>query len=471
MTKYLLLLPEALVVAGAIAMLLLARSGTSRYRRWRTSLPALAVLILLVALAIELRVGADIRAYFGGALLVDRFALFVKAAVLLAAAVGIAVADWGAEDSMSIGLAMPMLAAFGVMVVASGGDFLSVWAGLELAGAAGVVMLATRRPDSALRLLLLGTAASALMLVGLAFVYATAGTADLGGVHGALLGVAPTLPLTVPVLILLGALIFRASLAPLQLGAAHGLAAPSPMSIGLVAGLAAAAAVVAAVKISVAVGAVSVAFSPYVEIVAAVAMVGGGAGALAVRSPGTRIAFLAAGQTGWVIAGLATQFRGGIAATIFLLGALVVAATAAPAVAGAAGLSELAVAGLATLRPARAAALSLAMLSLAGAPPLAGFFGEFTIGAAIARSGHIELLAVGLLGSLLSLVAAIGTVRVLYLQNPLEEGRRGLVALPVWTRFSALGAIALCVVLAGYGLFANPISSLADQGAAALGLR
>ena len=471
MTKYLLLLPEALVVAGAIAMLLLARSGTSRYRRWRTSLPALAVLILLVALAIELRVGADIRTYFGGALLVDRFALFVKAAVLLAAAVGIAVADWGAEDSMSIGLAMPMLAAFGVMVVASGGDFLSVWAGLELAGAAGVVMLATRRPDSALRLLLLGTAASALMLVGLAFVYATAGTADLGGVHGALLGVAPTLPLTVPVLILLGALIFRASLAPLQLGAAHGLAAPSPMSIGLVAGLAAAAAVVAAVKISVAVGAVSVAFSPYVEIVAAVAMVGGGAGALAVRSPRTRIAFLAAGQTGWVIAGLATQFRGGIAATIFLLGALVVAATAAPAVAGAAGLSELAVAGLATLRPARAAALSLAMLSLAGAPPLAGFFGEFTIGAAIARSGHIELLAVGLLGSLLSLVAAIGTVRVLYLQNPLEEGRRGLVALPVWTRFSALGAIALCVVLAGYGLFANPISSLADQGAAALGLR
>ena len=372
---------------------------------------------------------------------------------------------------MSIGLAMPMLAAFGVMVVASGGDFLSVWAGLELAGAAGVVMLATRRPDSALRLLLLGTAASALMLVGLAFVYATAGTADLGGVHGALLGVAPTLPLTVPVLILLGALIFRASLAPLQLGAAHGLAAPSPMSIGLVTGLAAAAAVVAAVKISVAVGAVSVAFSPYVEIVAAVAMVGGGAGALAVRSPRTRIAFLAAGQTGWVIAGLATQFRGGIAATIFLLGALVVAATAAPAVAGAAGLSELAVAGLATLRPARAAALSLAMLSLAGAPPLAGFFGEFTIGAAIARSGHIELLAVGLLGSLLSLVAAIGTVRVLYLQNPLEEGRRGLVALPVWTRFSALGAIALCVVLAGYGLFANPISSLADQGAAALGLR
>src|SRR6266513_2270658 len=179
MTKYLVLLPEALVVAGAVVVLLLARFGPSRYRRWRRALPAVAALILLAALAVELRVGADVGSYFGGELLVDRFGLFVKAAVLLAAAVGIAVADWGAEDSMSIGLAMPMLPVFGVMVVASGGDFLSVWAGLELAGAAGVVMLATRRPDSALRLLLLGAAASALMLIGLAYVYATAGSADL----------------------------------------------------------------------------------------------------------------------------------------------------------------------------------------------------------------------------------------------------------------------------------------------------
>src|SRR5258708_33377819 len=162
MTKYLLLLPEALVVAGAVALLLLARFGPSRYRRWRASLPAFAVLILLAALAVELRVGIDVTNYFGGAFLVDRFGLFVKAAVLLATAVGIAVADWGAEDSMSVGLAMPMLAAFGVMVVASGGDFVSVWAGLELAGTAGGVMLAARRPDSRLRPLLLRAAPSAL---------------------------------------------------------------------------------------------------------------------------------------------------------------------------------------------------------------------------------------------------------------------------------------------------------------------
>src|SRR5260370_25742671 len=159
MTKYVLLLPEALVVAGAVIILLLARFGPSRYRRWRVSLPVFAVLILLAALAVELRVGTDVTNYFGSALLVDRFGLFVKAAVLLATAVGIAVADWGAEDSMSVGLAMPMLAAFGVMVVASGGEFLSVWAGLELAGAAVVGMFAPPRPGSGVRPLLLRAAA------------------------------------------------------------------------------------------------------------------------------------------------------------------------------------------------------------------------------------------------------------------------------------------------------------------------
>ena len=98
-----------------------------------------------------------------------------------------------------------------------------------------------------------------------------------------------------------------------------------------------------------------------------------------------------------------------------------------------------------------------------------GFFGEFTVGAALAQSGHFELLALGLLGSLMGMVAALGTLRVLYLQNPLDEARRGGVALPVWTRLSRGGAVALCVVIAAYGLFANPILALADQGAEGAG--
>ncbi len=120
----------------------------------------------------------------------------------------------------------------------------------------------------------------------------------------------------------------------------------------------------------------------------------------------------------------------------------------------------------------RAAGLGLAMLSLAGAPPLAGFFGELTVAAALAQSGNFVLLGLGLLGSVMSIAAVIGTLRVLYIQSPLEEARRGAAAaLPAVTGLSTAGAVVFCVVIAAYGVFGNPILGLADQGAEALGLR
>ena len=469
--KYTTLVPEAMVVAAALALLLLDRFRPAQQRRLRARLPWGAALVLLVAFGIEVFAGATVGSYFGGAFVQDRLALFAKAAALLAAAVAIAVADWPAEDSPTLALAMTLLAVFGLMVTASAGDVVGVWAGLELAGAAGVGMLAMRRPDLGLRFLLLGACASGMMLVGLAYVYATAGTADLLGIRQVLLDAAPTLPLALPVLLLLGALSFRAALTPAQVAGGQVLPPASPLSVGLVVGLVAAAALVAAVKVAAALSPVSAVYSYYLEAVAALAMVGGGAAALGVRAPRSRIAFLAAGQSGWVLAGLATHYRGGIGSAVFLLGAFVVAATAGPAVMGASGLAEAALAGMGTLRPHRAAALSIALLSLAGAPPLAGFFGEFAVGAALAQSGHFELLALGLLGTALSLVAVLGTLRAMYLQNPLDEARRGGIALPVWTRFSAGAAVTLCLVIAAYGLFANPILSLADQSAEGLGLK
>ncbi|HYM98004.1 MAG TPA: proton-conducting transporter membrane subunit [Candidatus Sulfotelmatobacter sp.] len=465
------LVPEALMVASAVGLLLAGRLSWVAGAR-RRNLPALAAGAALVAFALELWVGATTSSYFGGALVQDRFALFAKAAVLLAAALAIATADWSAEDSTSIGLAMPLLAVFGVMVAASSGDLLALWAGLELAAASGVVMVALRRPDIGLRLLLAGGVASALLLVGLAYLYATTGNADLVAIRAVLMGSAPTLPFAIPVLVLVSGLAVRAGLAPFQLaGLAAGLGA-SPMGAGVVLGLVAAVAAVVAIKLGATLLSVSDAMSTYLEVLAAVAMVGGGAAALAVRAPRARIAYLAAGQVGWVAAGLVTHYRTGVGASLFLLGAFAVAATCAPAVLGRAEAGEMAIAGFGTLRPARAAGLALAMLSLAGVPPLAGAFGELAVAASLAQSGHFALLALGLLGWALGVAGAAGTLRVMYLQGPVEEGRRGqAAALPLLTGLSSLGAAALCLVIAAYGLLGNPIMSLADQGAEALGLK
>ncbi|MEA2656551.1 MAG: NADH-quinone oxidoreductase subunit [Chloroflexota bacterium] len=470
MIKILVLVPEAIVAATAILLLLLAAFGGSR--SLRRYLPAIVAGLVLVALVLELWLGATLVTLFGGGFVQDRFALFAKAAALLAAGTAIAVADWSAEDSLTIGLAMPLLAAFGVMIAASAGDFVALWAGLELAAAAGVVLVGLRRPDLGLRLLITGGVATALLVVGFAFVYATAGTADLASARQTMQSVAPTLPLAIPILLLLGGLAVRAGIAPFHIASVPTSLGASPLGAGLVLGLVAVAALVVAIKLVAILTAVPEAFSPYLAVIAAVAMVGGGAAALAVRAPRARLAYLAVGQAGWVAAGLSTHYLGGLGGALFLLGAFALAATCGPAVLGGAEGGEASLAGMGVLRPARAAGIAMAFLSLAGAPPLAGFFGQFAVAAALAQGGHFELLAVGVLGSVLSLVAALGTLRVLYIQSPPEEGRRTVgFALPAWTRFSTAGAVVLCAAIAAYGAFGNPILGLAYQGAEALGLR
>jgi NADH-quinone oxidoreductase subunit N len=470
--RNLLLVPEALVAGTALLLLVAGRLGAVP-KSWRSQLPAVVALVVVAAFIVELWAGGTLATLFGGGFVQDRFALFAKAAVLLAVAVAVAVADWSAEDSLVTGLAMTLLAAFGVMVVASAGNFVPVWAGLELAGAAGVVLIGMRRPDIGLRLLIAGGVATALFVTGFAFVYATSGSPDLLTARTIIAYTAnPTLPLAIPVLLLFGGLAVRAGIAPFHLAGVPSSLGASPMGAGILLGLVAAAALLAAIKVAALLSPVPEALSLYLEVVAALAMVGGGAAALGVRAPRARLAYLAVGQAGWVAAGLATHYRSGLGGALFLVGAFTLAATCGPAVIGGAEGGEASLAGMGGLRPARALGIALVFLSLAGAPPLAGFFGEFAVAAALAQGGHFGLLALGLLGSVLSVVAALSTIRVLYLQSPPEESRRAVgFALPALTFASSAGAVAVCLVIVAYGAFANPILSLAYQGAEALGLR
>ena len=469
--RYLVLAPEALVGAAALAVLLLGRIA------WpgpalRRFLPLATAIVVVVALGLELWAGAPLTTYFDGALVQDRFALFAKASALVIAGVAVASADWAAEDSLHLGLAMPLLAAFGVMVAASAADMVGLWAGLELAAASAVVMISLRRPDLGLRLLVIGGVASSLLLVGLAFLYASTGNADLTAIRDVLASRTPTLALAIPMLLLLAGLALRAGLAPFHVGPLPiGLGA-SPLGAGLLIGLVAVAASTVGIKLVAALAPAPMVYAPYVSVVAAVAMVGGGGAALAVRSPRPKMAYLAVAQLGWVAAGVATHFRAGIAASLFLLAAFGVAATCGPALLGRAEAGETAVAGLGAVRPVRAAGVALAVLSLAGVPPLGGFFGELAVAAALAESGNFVLLGLGLAGAVMSAVAAIAILRVLYIQSPIEEARRGAAAaLPAVNLFSTAGAVVFCVLIAGYGLLGNPILGLADQGAEALGLR
>jgi NADH-quinone oxidoreductase subunit N len=302
--------------------------------------------------------------------------------------------------------------------------------------------------------------------------YATTGSADLSGIRAGITGEAPTVAVVIPLLLLVAGLAIRAGVAPFHVASLPVGLGASPLGAALVIGMAAVAAGVVALKLAAALLPIGDAYASFAQVVAAIAMVGGGAAALAVRSPRPRMAYIAVAQLGWLAAGIATHFRSGFGSSLFLLGAFALAATAGPALLGRADGGEPAIFGFGSVRPLRALGFSLALLSLAGVPPLPGFFGELSVAAALAQSHNFVLLGLGLVGAVLSVAAAVGTLRVMYIQSPLEESRRGAAAaLPAMTTLSSLGAIAFAVILAGYVVFGFPIMGLADQGAEALGLR
>ena len=100
-------------------------------------------------------------------------------------------------------------------------------------------------------------------------------------------------------------------------------------------------------------------------------------------------------------------------------------------------------------------------------PPLAGFFGVFMVAAGLLGAGLGWLLGLGLLGSVLALIAATRAISPFYLEGPVEEQRRGGRGPADWSA----GATVAGVLLLALGLFAYPVSTLAFQGAEALGLR
>jgi NADH-quinone oxidoreductase subunit N len=436
-----LLLPEALVTGAALVCLLQRRLAMVR-RSW---LPAAVAVVVLVALGVELVEGGQLTTLFGGGYSQDRFALFAKAALLLATLLIVLAADWGELGTTALGLTL--LAALGGMIAASATDLIVAWTGLQLAVLASVAALGLGDPSAARRLLPPLAALGALAALGMALVAAGAGTFVLGAMRPAL--VSPvTLPIAIAVLLVLGAMLAQLALAPT-------LGALGPLATG--------AAGIALLKFAGAVAGLAIAWSVFIPALAALAMVAAALGAVAGGPARGIIGWAGLLQLGWVVAGLAGGSRLAVGASLFLFGAYLVASAAAPL---ALGETPHGLAGLAERGVARAAGFALCLLSLAGIPPLAGFFGEFVIAAQLARAGLFWLAAVGFFAWAVVGFAVLRDLRLVFLAPAGEH-----VVRTSHGRLAMGGAGLAAVVVVAYVLFANPISGLAVQGAAAVGLR
>ncbi len=447
----LVLLPEALVAVAGAGLWLVRRRLPAGRLRW------LAMGVTLVAFALELWRGAAVGTLFGGGWAQDRFALFAKAALLFATFVLVLAEErWPRRRPLPLTFAVCL----GGMIAASATTLLGLWLGLALALAAGMAAAALAAPEAGSRLWPLALAAGGLVTVGFGLTWALTRTFTVGGLQA----LAPTqvsAPMAILVLVGLAGIAATVVLGPFGALAADGSLEGAAEGTG---GLLMGATTVAGVQYVAWLWPAAGSWGLWMAVLASFAMLAGPLRALATPEPRSAAAWLVVGQLGWVAAALAINDRAGQAAALFGLGGLLLAACAAPALTR---LERERLRGLAGGQPARAVGLGMVLLSLAGLPPLAGFYGQFMVAGALIHGNLIWALTAGLLGWLVAIAAVVRMLRPVFLEAPEESPRRSRRR---WIEQWSVEPLLMGGLVLAYGLFAYPIQVLAAQAAAALRL-
>ena len=356
------------------------------------------------------------------------------------------------------------LCTFGMFALVSARDLLTFYLGIELATMPLYALAAFQPRDKASaeagsKYILFGGLSSALSLFGISFLYGSAGGLGLESL-AAMAESEPANPILLAgVFFLLGGLGFKLSMAPLHMWAPDVYeGAPTPVMAFLSVGSKAAA-----------VGAMAVLFFGPLEplrgklgtlfaAAAVLSMAVGNLGAMRQTNLRRFIAYSSIAQVGYMLVALLGDPEPARIALLYNLVAYGATSFALYFVMGVVGrdkpetLSSLR--GLSTRSPGLAALLALAMFSLAGIPPLAGFMGKFLLFSAAAGTGHYFLVAIAVLNAVVSFYYYMQLVKQAYIVEP--EGPVSSIVLSgaekawMWILAGLLLVLGLCPSLIGY---------------------
>ena len=438
------MLPEHLLLVGLVLVIGLEIVGHSRRA-------ALAVAFVAVAAAAyaaaQLSLDGYAAAPFAGQFSVDRTTLLVKAMVLAFALPVLVMA----RDDFSGGEfpALLLSSLYGVCLLQSADSFATVFLGLELMSLPVyvLVLLAWRRPQSAeaaLKYLVLGGTATAMFLMGASLLYGGTGSLAIDAFPRALTA-GDGLARAAVVLVLL-AFFLKAAIVPFHAWAPDAYEAASVPVTAYMATIVKAGVLLAALRLF---GRAQLA-SPMLELVAALPLASIVWGNLAaMRQPSLRrmIAYSSIAHAGYLFYALLGDPAGRMQSVAFYLLAYglmnLLAFAALPAADDDLARDRLDnLRGLFHRAPFAALMLGLAMLSLAGIPPLPGFIAKFLIFRNVMTSGHTLVAVLGLVGSYLGIYFYLRVIQLMFMSPDAHvvppNGRRGL----------ALGASVACVAAA-----------------------
>ena len=365
-------------------------------------------------------------------------------------------------------LALLLLATVGLMLLVGSEELLLIFIGLELTGLSLYVMAAfdksdMRSAEAGLKYFLFGSTASAFTLFGISLIYGMTGVTSLAAIAPKLGVITPLLAAGL-VMTLIG-FAFKIAAAPFHLWAPDTYqGAPAP-SVAFIASASKVASFVVLGKI-VLIGfgpaqgsagwhAMVAGWAPVLAALAALSILVGNLVALAQSNVRRLLAYSAVAHGGYTLLGLVAGGRDGFSATLFytttyaftLVGAFGVVALVRRATGGD-DFSHFT--GLRQRSPWLATCMAIFLLSLAGIPPLAGFFGKFYLfSAALRVGGHhglLWLVALALFGSLISFYYYLMVLKVIFVDKTADNAPRfGVDAL----QRGAIALLALIVLFLG----------------------
>jgi NADH-quinone oxidoreductase subunit N len=350
----------------------------------------------------------------------------------------------------------------GLMLMAEANHLLMAYLAMELVSLSAYVLVGMlrepRSAEAALKYLLFGALSSGIMLFGMSLLFGLTGSLGLADLARASAGLAGPLSnaLLVAVALLLAGLAFKISMVPFHMWTPDVYeGAPVAVTALLSVGPKAAALALLA-RLMEALQPVWPAVAPLLLVLTVVTMTLGNLVALAQTNVKRLLAYSTIGQVGYLLIGFTVHTRLGLEALLVYLVAYLFmnfgAFACVVAVVNDTGSEALeAFRGLSRRAPALALLCTLFLLSLAGIPPLLGFFGKFLLFGSALGAGQVWLAVAGAVNSAVALYYYVNIIRLMYLAEPAAAGRLSpSLALQV--------ALVVCgLATLGLGLFPGPL--------------
>jgi NADH-quinone oxidoreductase subunit N len=421
-------LPELVLAVGAMVLLML---GAYRGQEVTRLVTTLATVLLVVVGGLELLLPAGKLTTFGGSFIVDDFARFLKVLALIGSAATLILSTEFLSDpsrrifEYSI---LVLLSTLGMMVLISAGDLIMLYLGLELMSLALYVVAASNRDnakstEAGLKYFVLGALSSGMLLYGASLIYGFTGTVSFAGIAAA--ATTGSVGIVFGLVFLMAGLCFKVSAVPFHMWTPDVYeGAPTPVTAFFAsAPKVAALAVFTRVALTAFPGIVSQ-WQQILVFVAIASMALGSFAAIGQKNIKRLMAYSSIGHMGFALVGLASGTVEGAQGVLVYIAIYVAMTLGTFAVIlsmkrqGQAMEQISDFSGLSRTNPLLAFFFAMLLFSLAGIPPLAGFFAKFYVFVAAIKAGLFTLAVIGVLSSVVGAFYYLTIVKVMYFDEP-----------------------------------------------------